>query len=77
MSLYGVRPPTVEDRMKISVPLNHSDKRLCRLSATIDQYDEDMQRLESSSWFIGEISRALDEQVWPTDDKADVNLPVD
>ena len=74
--LYTVRPPTAEDRMKINVPLSPSDGKLFRLRARIDQYDEDMEQLQSSSFFIDEMQRALDRNDWPTDDKADMNLPI-
>ena len=75
-SLYAARPPTAEDRTKINVALNPSDRILFRLRATIDQYDEDMQLLQSSLFFIDEMQRALDNNDWPTDDKADTNLPI-
>ena len=74
-SLYG-DPPTDDDRMKINVPLNRSDRELFRLCAAIDQYDEDMEHLQTSSWFINGIQKSLEENDWPTDDKADTNLPI-
>ena len=74
-SLYG-EPPTDEDRMKINVPLNPSDIKLFRLCVAINQYDEDIKQLQSSSFFIDEMQKALDTNDWPTDDKADTNLPI-
>ena len=62
--------------MKINVLLSPSDGKLFRLRARIDQYDEDMEQLQSSSFFIDEMQRALDRNDWPTDDKADMNLPI-
>ena len=74
-SLYG-EPPTDEDRMKINIPLNPSDIKLFRLRVAIDQYDEDIEQLQSSSFFIDEMQKALDTNDWPTNDKADTNLPI-
>ena len=74
-SLYG-DPPTDEDRDKVNVPFNRSDRELFQLCAAIDQYDQDMEYLESSTWFINTMKTALDEKKWPTGDNADENLPV-
>ena len=39
-------------------------------------YDKDIARLQSPSFFIDEMQKALDTNDWPTDDKADTNLPI-
>ena len=75
-SLYAVHRPTAADRSRVQVRPDVTDRQLHRLWATIDQYDEDIGHLESPIWFINEIKKALDEEVWPTDDKADENLPI-
>ena len=75
-SLYAVHRPTAADRSRVQVRPDITDRQLHRLWATIDQYDEDIGHLESPIWFINEIKKALDEEVWPTDDKADENLPI-
>jgi hypothetical protein len=74
-SLYG-EPPTDEDRQSVQVQPDSSDRVLYRLWDTIDQYDQDIGHLKSPIWFVNEIKKALDEEVWPTDDKADENLPI-
>ena len=74
-SLYA-EPPTDEDRQSVEVRPDSSDRVLYRLWDTIDQYDEDIGHLQSPIWFVNEIKKALDEEVWPTDDKADENLPI-
>ena len=73
-SLYA-EPPTDKDRRSVQVRPDSSDRLLYRLWDTIDQYDQDIGHLKSPIWFIDEIKKALD-QVWPTDDKADENLPI-
>ena len=73
-SLYA-EPPTDKDRRSVQVRPDSSDRILYRLWDTIDQYDQDIGHLKSPIWFIDEIKKALD-QVWPTDDKADENLPI-
>ncbi|KAI9461379.1 hypothetical protein HD554DRAFT_2223615 [Boletus coccyginus] len=74
-SLYG-KPPTDEDRERVNVPFNRSDRKLIQLFAAIDQFDQDMECLESSTWFVDTMRTALDEQIWPTDDTADEELPI-
>ena len=39
-------------------------------------YNKDIARLQSSLFFIDEMQKALDTNDWPTDDKADTNLPI-
>ena len=75
-SLYTMRRPTADDRRRVQVRPDATDTALHRLWDTIDRYDEDIRHLESPTWFIDEIKKALDEEVWPTDDKADENLPI-
>jgi hypothetical protein len=75
-SLYAARRPTAADRSRVQVQPDATDRLLHRLWASIDQYDEDIEHLESPIWFINELRKALDEEVWPTDDKADENLPI-
>ena len=74
-SLYA-EPPTDEDRQSVQVRPNSSDRQLYRLWDTIDQYDQDIRQLESQIWFINEIKKTLDEEVWPTDNETDTNLPI-
>ena len=74
-SLYA-EPPTDDDRQCVEVRPDATDRVLYRLWDTIDQYDQDIRHLESPTWFINEIKQALDEEAWPTDDKADENLPI-
>ncbi|KAF8546653.1 hypothetical protein OG21DRAFT_1501900 [Imleria badia] len=75
-SLYAVHPPTVEQRKSVHVLPDRSDRELYRLWDGIDQYDQDIQHLQSPTWFINEIKKALDKEGWPTNDEADVNLPI-
>ena len=74
-SLYG-DAPTNDDRRRVQVRPDGTDRVLYRLWDTIDQYDQDIGHLESQIWFINEIEKALDEEVWPADDEADANLPI-
>ena len=76
-SLYAKRPPTVEQREKISVPKSQYDDDLEDLSRDIRRYDRDIEQLQSSSWFINQMQKAIDRQDWPVDDKADGNLLID
>ena len=75
-SLYAVRPPNEEVRQSVRVRPDITDRKLYRLWDTIDQYDQDIRQLESQIWFVNEIKKTLDEEVWPADDEADVNLPI-
>ena len=74
-SLYG-DPPTNEDRDRVDVPFNRSDRKLVQLCAAIDRFDQDTECLRSSTWFIETMRTALDEKIWPTDDKADEDLQI-
>lgn len=74
-SLYG-EPPTAEDRKNTEDLPNISQKSQLRLCAAVFQYDEDIQCLQSSTWFINTMKTALDNKVWPTDDMAHENLPI-
>ena len=74
-SLYG-NPLTEDDRTRVQVRPDGTDRVLYRLWDTIDQYDQDIRHLGSQIWFSNEIKKALDEEVWPADDEADVNLPI-
>ena len=74
-SLYG-DPPTHDDRRRVQVRPDGTDRVLYRLWDTIDQYDQDIGHLESQIWFSNEIKKALDEEAWPADDEADANLPI-
>ena len=73
-SLYG-EPPTAEDRKNAEYLPSMSRKSQMRLCA-ISRYDEDIQCLQSSAWFIDTMKTALDENAWPADDRADENLPI-
>ncbi|KAF8553341.1 hypothetical protein OG21DRAFT_1254751 [Imleria badia] len=73
-SLYD--PPTQEARNRVQVRPDHSDRELYRLWDSIDQCDQDIRHLQSPAWFIDEIKKALDKEGWPTNDEADVNLPI-
>ena len=75
-SFYG-NPPTVEDREKVDVPKSQYDEDLEDLSRDIRRYDRDIEQLQSSSWFINQIQKAINRQDWPVDDKADENLLID
>ncbi|KAF8555778.1 hypothetical protein OG21DRAFT_810170 [Imleria badia] len=74
-SLYG-DPPTEEDRRKINVDKSKYDDILDDLSRNIRQYDRNVQCLSSPTWFINEIKMVLDGDGWPTNDAADLNLPI-
>lgn len=39
-------------------------------------YDQRMECLKSSLWFITTIEDVLAKEAWPTDDKAILNLPI-
>ncbi|KAF8549298.1 hypothetical protein OG21DRAFT_1500509 [Imleria badia] len=75
-SLYK-QPPTAEARQSVQVNPDSSDRLLCRLRDKLALYDEDLRCLESPTWFINTMKTALDDDKWPSDDRADENLPVD
>jgi len=75
-SLYAVCPPTAEDRKNANSLPDISNKSQFLLYATVVLYDMDIGDLQSSTWFINTMKTALDEKLWPTDDKADENLPI-
>ena len=62
--------------MKINIPRNLWDDSQLISCVAILHYDKDIAHLQSSSFFIDEMQRALDTNDWPTDDKADTNLPI-
>ena len=65
-SLYGKHPRDAWSKR------NHKAK----LEDLIRQHESDIKCLQSATWFINEIKRALDEEPWPTNDAANVNLPI-
>ena len=73
-SLYD--PPTEEDRNKVQVRPDSSDRELYRLWDRVDQYDQHIRHLQSPIWFVNEIKKALDLDGWPTNDASDLNLPI-
>ena len=75
-SLYSLSPPTAEARKNIDTLPNLADQSQLLSYATVLQYDNDMKCLQSSTWFIDTMKMALGKK-WPTDDKADENLPID
>ena len=75
-SLYAVQPPTTEDRDKTNIPKSEYDERITELSQDIRRYDRNIERLQSSAFFINEIQETLDKKDWPVDDMADPNLPI-
>ena len=75
-SLYATRPPTAEERKRVDVPLDRLDEELYILHSTISRYDNDMKRLQTSTWFITTMKTALAEKGWPEADKANDKLPI-
>ena len=75
-SLYSLSPPTAEARKNSETLPNLADQSQLLSYAAVLQYDNDMKCLQSSTWFIDTMKMALDKK-WPTDDKADENLPID
>ena len=69
-SVYPALPPTAKDRMKINIPRNLMDDSQLILCDAIMSYDKDIAHLQSSTWFMNVIQKALAENDWPTDDKA-------
>ena len=75
-SLYEENPPTAEDRKKIGASSCSSNRELQKLSFVIEEYDEDMGRLETSTWFIATMKTSLIGEGWPKADKANNKLPI-
>ncbi|KAF8553900.1 hypothetical protein OG21DRAFT_1509533 [Imleria badia] len=77
-SLYAVSPPTAEARENVKLLTNISDEsQLLSCAAVIKyMYDNDIRCLQSSTWFVDKMKMALDKE-WPTNDRADENLPID
>ncbi|KAF8125081.1 hypothetical protein EV363DRAFT_1351495 [Boletus edulis] len=75
-SFYAMWPPTAEDRKKANVPTECLDRQLIKLRYDIEQYDQDIEDLQSPTWFINTMKTALNKKEWPTDDKADDKLPI-
>ena len=75
-SLYTLSPPSAEDLESVKALPNITDRSQLLSYAAVLQYDNDMKCLQSSTWFIDTMMTTLDKE-WPTDDKADENLPID
>ena len=75
-SLYTTRPPTAEERKKVDISFDLSNRELRKLSLAIEQYDQDMGCLESSTWFIATMKTSLAGEGWPEADKANDELPI-
>ena len=76
-SFYSMRPPTAEERKKTDIPLDYLDRERLKLFVAIDQYDQDMGRLQTSTWYIDTMNTSLDGDGWLSDDEADEELPID
>ena len=75
-SLYEENPPTAEERKTVDVPLDRLDEELYFLRGTISQYDKDMKRLQTSTWFITTMETSLAGEGWPNADKTNNKLPI-
>ena len=75
-SFYAEDPPTAKERKKVDVPLDHFNEELYFLRDTISQYDNDMKRLRTSTWFIATMKTSLTGEGWPKADKANNKLPI-
>ena len=75
-SFYAEDPPTVEERKKVDVPLDRLDEELYFLRGTISQYDKDMERLQTPTWFIATMKTSLTGEEWPKADRANNKLPI-
>ena len=69
--LYSQWAPSAEDQMKIRKPISEFDNPTLELIGKIIHYDKGREQLQSSTFFIQEIKKALDKKDWPPDDKAD------
>ncbi|KAF9237768.1 hypothetical protein BU15DRAFT_75760 [Melanogaster broomeanus] len=78
-SRYVKKPPTDEVRAQVEGQRDSADAATERLSLEVSLYDQDMERLKTSDWFIGTLKNALREEGWPTDDEAVKTLvePID
>ena len=75
-SLYEENPPTAEERKMVDVTPDRVDDDLIFLRRTISNYDEDIKRLDSSTWFIATMKMVSDGEGWPKADKVNLKLPV-
>ncbi|KAH0834979.1 hypothetical protein J3R83DRAFT_10694 [Lanmaoa asiatica] len=76
-SLYASDPPDETLREKYEkLKQRHPHDELAYSDHVVHIYDQGMQHLESSSWFITTIGDTLAKGPWPTDDKAVPNLPI-
>ena len=73
-SLYD--PPTQEARRSVQIRPDNSDRELYQLWDTVDLHDQDILHLQSSALFVNEMEKALVKGGWPTNDAADLNLPI-
>ena len=65
-------------RRKMKGSKSKHDEILDDLSDALRQREQnkDIECLESVTWFMSEMKKALGEEDWPTDDAADANLPI-
>ena len=75
-SFYLEDPPTADERKKVDASSSSSNRELQKLSFAIEEYDEDMGRLETSTWFIATMKTSLAGEGWPKADKANNKLPI-
>ena len=73
---YSQWAPSAEDQTKISKPISKFDNPTLELIGKIIHCNKGWQQLQSSTFFIQEIKKALDKEDWSVDDKADRDLPI-
>ena len=72
-----IRELSTPFRWLYAEPLTEEDHDILSNSTLDTRYsDRAIQQLQCSSWFMNKTKKALDEEVWPHDDKADETLPI-
>ena len=76
-SIYSLDPPDVALRTKYeNLKRQNPDNESAYNDHPVHTYDLGIQRSKSSLWFITTVGDALANKTWPTDDKADPELPI-
>ena len=76
-SLYSLDPPDEASREEYrELQRRYSDDDLVYRTHAVRIYDQNIERLETSFWFMTSIEDALAHETWPADDKANPELPI-
>ena len=76
-SLYSLDPPDEASREEYrELQRRYPDDGLVCRKHAVHIYDQNIERLKTSLWLITNIQDALANETWPTDDKANPELPI-